>query len=106
MSASEDYSHYKSYEEARNDHDRAVAAGKRAAAHERYVGDIATWFGLHSPKTPEIGERMDRVRSWYKNVARLLEEVPEGRERSEALTHLEQSLFFAIAAIARSKENL
>lgn len=81
-------------------------AVRKKEAHDRYAAEIERRFQLHPPKSPEIGRRMDEVRAWYTALALDLEKLPESREKSLALTHLEESLFQAIASIARSPENL
>lgn len=92
---------------ARNVHNGTYASNDAYSDdHERYVQEIEVRFDLHPPKTPEIASRMDEVRSWYKALALRLSALPSSRERSLALTHLEESLYQAIASIARSKENL
>lgn len=46
---------------------------------------------------------MDRLRSGALSVAQFIdEEVPEGREKSLALTKLEEAVFWANASIARN----
>lgn len=59
-------------------------------------------FTYHSPK-PGQPEQYERIRSKAKELAYLLnEECPSSRELSVALTNLEQAVFWANAAIARS----
>jgi len=58
-------------------------------------------FTYHAPKEgqPELYERL---RSEAKKLALLIhEEVPAGREKSTALTKLEETIFWANAGIAR-----
>jgi len=61
-------------------------------------------FTYHAPKEgqPEI---YALLRDWAKNLAsHYLAECPDSRERDLALTKLEESVFWANAAIARNKE--
>lgn len=60
---------------------------------------------LHPPLSPAIGERMDAVRASVKGLAHLIDElVPDGREKSMALTSLiDEALPHAIAGIARNQ---
>lgn len=60
-------------------------------------------FTYHSPK-PGQPERYTKIRDAYKNLANtLVDECPESRELSVALTELETSNFYANAAIARNE---
>lgn len=60
-------------------------------------------FTYH-PATPETGGRHDMVRSILGGVAKnLAANLPEGRELSLVLTKLEEAMFWANAAIARSR---
>lgn len=58
----------------------------------------------HPPKTPEVEDGMDEVREgarWFAAV--LCDCCPPSRELSMALTALEDSCMYAIAAIARNQ---
>lgn len=60
-------------------------------------------FAHHSPK-PGQGDRYTALRAAAKVLAlAYLEECPVSRERSLALTNLEQAMFWANAAIARNE---
>ena len=62
--------------------------------------EIARRFSFHRPE----GDRIDRhnhARVAYKGFADLMAWLPEGREKSLAYTALEESSFWAQAAIAR-----
>lgn len=60
-------------------------------------------FTYHAPK-PGQPERYTKLREAAKQFALLIvEETPYSREQSLALTNLEQSVFFANAAIARNE---
>ena len=61
-------------------------------------------FTYHAPK-PGQPERYQRLREKAKERALLiLEECPSSREQSVAITHLETSVFWANAAIARNEK--
>lgn len=56
----------------------------------------------HHPPTPAQGERHAAIRAHALGLARLIDgSVPTSRERSLALTALEEVVFWANAAIAR-----
>ena len=60
-------------------------------------------FKYHPSATPETGGRHDVVRSILGSVAQnLAVNLPAGRERALVLTKLEEAMFWAHAAIARS----
>jgi hypothetical protein len=59
-------------------------------------------FTYHAPK-PGQPEIYQRLREKAKELALLINEVvPESREKSTAITHLETSIFWANAGIARN----
>lgn len=61
-------------------------------------------FTYHAPKGDQP-EKYVRIRQCAKGLARLITELcPQGRERSTALTKLEEATFWANAAIARKKD--
>lgn len=69
------------------------------------LSDLESRFSFH-PATPENdkGVTHDAVRIECKSLAlRLNNLLPEGREKSLAITHLEEVMFWANAAIARSE---
>jgi hypothetical protein len=60
-------------------------------------------FDHHSPKGQQ-GERYTEIRSRCKQLAHFLHfECPPSRERSVALTKLEEVMFWANASIARNE---
>lgn len=65
--------------------------------------DLNNRFGFH-PATPENGrgEVHDAVRGNCLALASTLNAlIPDGREKSLAMTHLEEVMFWANAAVAR-----
>jgi hypothetical protein len=66
--------------------------------------DVATRFDFH-PATPVTGPQHEHTRNEYRRVAETMQRtLPESREKSLAFTALEESLFWANAAIARNTE--
>lgn len=64
--------------------------------------DIDNRFRHHSP-TPERISDLENVREVLRTAAHALNAIcPEGREKSLAITKLEEAMFHANASIARS----
>lgn len=62
--------------------------------------DIENVFKYHKP-LPDQGLRYEAIRAAARDFARLLEKsCPESREKSIALTKLQETVMFANAAIA------
>lgn len=65
--------------------------------------DIDNRFRFH-PATADTGPRHDALRALCGDMARILNaELPDGREKSLAITHLEEVMFWGNAAIARPR---
>lgn len=61
----------------------------------------------HPPRDDSIIARFEVVRGHAKNLGRaIISECPATRERSLALTNLEQATMWAIGSIARHQEDL
>lgn len=65
--------------------------------------DIAHRFAFHAATTDEKRDAHTSVRQHCRRLADVLNEsLPDGREKSLAITGLEEVMFWANAAIARS----
>ncbi len=65
--------------------------------------DIDNRFVYHAPDAIKVEKHEFIRRDIGTLAARLNETLPEGREKSLAITHLEEVMFWANAAIARSQ---
>lgn len=64
--------------------------------------DLRNRFDYHSPPDEERREKHEDIREHCLDLALWLNElVPEGREKSLAITNLEQVMFWSNAALAR-----
>ena len=64
--------------------------------------DIVNRFTYHPPQEGQP-EKYERIRDFAKAYALLILKLcPSGREQSLAITHLEEAVFWANAAIARA----
>lgn len=65
--------------------------------------DLANRFNYHPPLTEERKRQHERVRQYLLQMAEEFEQsLPDGREKALVLTKLEEAMFWANAAIARS----
>lgn len=70
---------------------------------QRLLDQLERTFIYHSPKMDQP-QRYSELRAAAGDLARMMaQSCPESRELSLALTHLEQSIMFANAAIARNE---
>jgi len=60
-------------------------------------------FNDHPPTTEEEALAHEQVRQMFKDVAKVISNLPAGRERSLVMTKLEEASFYAHAAIARER---
>jgi hypothetical protein len=64
--------------------------------------DLRNRFSYHPATTAPVGNAHEKVRGLCLTLAfRLDDLLPEGREKSLAITNLEQTMMWANAAIAR-----
>lgn len=64
--------------------------------------DLENRFTYHAPKDAAQVEKYARIRGIAKGYAYTIKQMtPASREQSLALTHLEESVFWANAAMAR-----
>lgn len=69
------------------------------------AADIEHRFAFHAATTAEKRAEHGSVREACKALAHFIDEhVPDGREKALAVTNLEQTMFWANAAIARQTE--
>lgn len=65
--------------------------------------DIDNRFAFHAATTEEKRDAHTSVRQNCRALADFLnEKLPEGREKSLAITHLEEAMFWGNAALARN----
>jgi hypothetical protein len=65
--------------------------------------DIEHRFAFHAATTEEKRDAHTSVRQQCRQLADFLnEKLPEGREKSLAITHLEEVMFWGNAALARA----
>jgi hypothetical protein len=68
------------------------------------AAEIVARFGYHAPRDEETKRELDSVRDTCRDFAQFLDcFVPDCREKSLAITHLEEVMMWANAAIARAK---
>lgn len=69
-----------------------------------YVDDLNRRFNYHQPSNQEVVDKHQQVREGCHYAANIVATAcPEGREKSLALTKLEEAMMWANAAIARKQ---
>jgi hypothetical protein len=67
--------------------------------------DVEHRFAFHAATTDEKRDAHTSVRQACRRLADFINEsVPDGREKSLAITHLEEVMFWGNAALARQKD--
>jgi hypothetical protein len=67
--------------------------------------DLINRFGYHPPKDEVIVQKHETMRTTCLALARIMDSsLPDGREKSLAITKLEEAMFWGNAAIARDPE--
>lgn len=80
-----------------------MARDKQYEPSKEILKRIENDFSYHPPKDDQY-ERYEKIRDNAKKLAKfLVENCPESRELSLALTHLEQTIFYSNASIARNE---
>jgi hypothetical protein len=66
------------------------------------TADLKKRFAYHAPKDDATRRAHERVRAYLGQMAEEFNDtLPEGREKSLAITKLEEAMYWANAAIAR-----
>lgn len=78
----------------------ALRSPRHASLHDRVEHNLTT----HPPTSDEQIEAFEELRQLAKDLSHaVVELVPEGREQSMALTHIEDAAMQAIAGVARAE---
>ena len=79
-----------------------VETERTLTPRELFIQNLENRFTYHTPKEGQH-EACEQLRNKAKELALLINELcPEGREKAFSFTNLEQSVFWANAAITRS----
>ena len=71
------------------------------------VNDLMNRFRYHPPKDESVAQTHQQIRDTLLKLALDLNEVlPDGREKALSITHLEETMMWANAAIARNQSDV
>lgn len=66
-----------------------------------YDEALADLFAYHPPKSPEVGQLHEKIRDQFNYTAQLMNAwLPGSREKSLALTKIQEAMWAANAAVA------
>ena len=69
------------------------------------IYELLRRFAYHPPKTEQVKAEHQAIRTHCSVVAEAFDEIlPDGREKSLAITKLEEAMMWGNAAIARNQE--
>jgi hypothetical protein len=73
--------------------------------HPDLADELERRFTYHAPRTPERAAEHDAVRQSHLALAKQMAALlPEGREKALVVKSLEESMFWANAAVARQPD--
>lgn len=79
---------------------------REKSPQQKLLEDVRNRFTFH-PATEVTGTQFDAVRIYLGRVAeKFAKNLPDSREKSLALTHLEEAMFWANASIARHPQDV
>jgi len=68
------------------------------------LDDLTHRFTLHPPKDDDQVKRYKKLREFFRQMSHIINQLcPDSREKSLAITKLEESAFWANASIARNE---
>jgi hypothetical protein len=86
-----------------NEEAKRLLEMKIASLPTRTREDLEKRFSFHPVNTEEVKKAHEDIRNYCKEFAFYLSvSIPEGREKSLALTHLEEVMYWCNSGIARN----
>lgn len=68
------------------------------------VDELDSRFDHHPSTSESISEAHEKIRELFKNAAEVIDDlIIDGREKSLALTKIEEAMFWSNASVARSQ---